>query len=961
MIPWKRLPSKLLWWLPILVLMGQQSPPPSSSTRAVSPGFGVLEQAKQLKSEQKFKEATLKALEAGLVFQQRSEWNAWAECYEEVFRCAYGVNTPVYFRETIVHLTAATAVLQTAAAVPASAKAMVWGRLGALYHTLGEYEMAISFYEKALPFAEQANDSTFLPKLYSNTATVYWFLGDDYRALGYHEKALDLAIAQRDTPLIAMVTTNLGNVWRTLDPAKAVPIYLNALTLDPDNPETLMLLSKAYEEGEKNYPKALDAARASLLLATHDTEKSDALHQIGRVYAATRQYDQALNYYDQALVKSQKGYGSNHPECAKIHVFRGHVLLQKEDFATALLAYNQTMDDLLPFFSPQDAKQNPTEAEMTTTSLWILEALLGKARVHEALFLRYDRVDDLDRSLACAEQALGYLHKIKLRYGDDNSKLALHDFMQTACDAALRSAFLLYQRTGERGYAKRAFQISEQTKAVVLAEVLYKKEIKQIAGVPAVFLEQERKCHERIAYFEKKLSESDGIAFKDSLFFAKRQRDSIEQQLEENYPAYRNALFGYRDMVSPDSVRRQLPTDAALVEYFLGDRALYTFLLTKDTFWMQEQALPPHFEQTVANFRRVVSDWSFSGDSSATAGHLFLETGRILYQYLLAKPLQLTAMPRLFIVPDGTLNYLPFELLLTGDYHGQWIDRDVPFLIKDRSVSYRFSCRANPAQPSSQGWGGFGMEYDARTLSVLQPEPHSDGQPLFALRNYGKLPYADDEILAVSGVLGGAFWLNERATRKNFLQHAEQYGILHLAMHGFVDEQNPLRSRLLFSKSVVEEDPFVYASDLYNLQLTAGLAVLSACQSGTGTWKRGEGVMSLARAFAFAGCPSMVMSLWSVSDQSTSDLMVMFYQELREGKNKDEALRAAKLRYLQTVSPEYAKPIYWAAFVPIGEMDALPESYFASGGLDTFLWWLAGGLFVLVFLWVMFQRFKQTK
>lgn len=952
---WKRRLGKLCLLLSVALFMGQQSQSPPSETRATGLGFDVLEQAKRLKSERQFRQATLKALEAGRIFQRQSDWPAWVDCYEEVLRCAFSVDSPAYFREAIGHFSAAAETLRVSGTVPPRAKAMIWGRLAALHHTLGEYEDALDFYEKALPFAEQAADSVFLPKLYSSAANIYWFLGDDYRALEYHEKALTLATARRDTPLIAAVTKNLGNVWRTLEPARAIPLYQQSLALDPNNPETLMLLSKAYEASEKNYPRAFETARSALQLAEHDAEKSDALHQLGRVYFATRQYDKALNYYRQAFSFAREGYGLSHPECAKIHVFRGNALLRKKDFAAALSAFNQTMDDLLPLFSPQSANQNPTEEEMTTTSLWILEALLGKARVYESQFQINNDVGDLDRSLSCAEQALTYLHKIKLRYGDDNSKLALHDFVHTACEAAVRSAFALYARTGEPAHAARAFQISEQTKAVVLAEVLYKKVIKRVAGVPAALLERERQCHEQIARFEKKLTEPDGAVFKDSLFYAKRQRESLEKQMEENYPEYGKALFGYRHSVSPDSVRRQLPADAALIEYFLGDSTLYTFLLTKDTFWVQQQALPRDFDKTIADFRKTTGDWNFAADSSTAASRLFLKNGRMLYQYLLEKPLALTTLPRLFIVPDGQLNYLPFELLQTREYSGQWIDRDVPFLLADRSVSYRFSCRINPARQMSEGWGGFGMEYNESTLSAIEQD--QDDQPLLALRNYGKLPYADDEILAISGILGGSFWLNEAATRKNFLQHAERYGILHLAMHGFVDEQNPLRSRLLFSKSVAEEDPFVYASDLYNLQLTAGLAVLSACQSGTGAWKRGEGVMSLARAFAFAGCPSMVMSLWSVSDQSTSALMVEFYQQLRAGKNKDEALRAAKLRYLQTVSPEYAKPVYWAGFVPVGEMEALPESYFSAGGWGL-IWWLAGGLLVLVLLWILYRRYR---
>jgi len=211
--------------------------------------------------------------------------------------------------------------------------------------------------------------------------------------------------------------------------------------------------------------------------------------------------------------------------------------------------------------------------------------------------------------------------------------------------------------------------------------------------------------------------------------------------------------------------------------------------------------------------------------------------------------------------------------------------------------------------------------------------------------------------MAIAGVLGGSFWLNRDATRGNFLKNAERYGILHLAMHGIVDERNPLRSRLLFSSSVAGDDPFVYASDLYNLQLQAGLSVLSACRSGTGTWKKGEGVLSLARAFAFAGCPSMVMSLWNVSDQSTSELMVSFYKQLKAGATKDEALRSAKLSYLNTVSPEYAKPIYWAAFVPIGEMDSLPDTYFSNGNGRAFLLW--GAVILVLLAGLVFAFFKM--
>lgn len=956
--PQKLPSSKWLLLVSAFVFMGQQAQSPASSTtRTVGPGFAVLEQAKQLRAEKKYREAATRAIEAGQAFQQNGDWASQASCYEEAFFCAVELGSTAFYQELIPQFSAAVNQMAALNSVPARAQLTIRVRLSNLHHLLGAYEEAADAYEKSFPFAEQLADSVALSKLYSNAASVIWLLGDDYRALLYHEKALELIETQGDKRLLAAINTNLGNAWRTIDASKAAAFYEKALTLDPDNSETLMLLSKAFEEGEKNYDKALEAGQASLQLARSDVEKADALHQLGRVFFALGQYDRALHYYRKSLPYAVEGYGVGHPEFAKIHVFIGSALLKKGEYEPALAAYNRAMSAILPLFVPRDIHQNPASADLSANSLWVLEALLGKARTYEQMSSGQLGATTiaLDRSLACAETALAYLHKIKLTYGYDRSKYAMSDYVKSSCSAALRSATALYRLTGSREYAVRAFHLSEQNKAVVLAEALYKRAVKGIAGVPEVLLEQEKKCHEQVAFFEKKLADERDGFWKDSLFYARRQLEVLEKELTEKHPEYGAALFGYRASIAPDSVMQQLPADAALLEYFWADSVLYTFLLTKDTFWIDEQALPGHFLSDLAAFRRCAGDWQFASDSSATASQVFLKTGRQLYACLLEKPLTIAQQPRLFIVPDGPLNYLPFELLPTKGYRGRWIDREVPFLLKEKSISYRFSCKTTPARRPTDGWGGFGLEYDDNTLSAIEgPE----AQSAYGLRGTGKLPFADDEILAVAGLLNGACWLNERATRSNFLQNAGKYGILHLAMHGFVDNRDPLRSRLLFSKSAADDDPFVYASDLYNLQLSAGLAVLSACQSGTGSWQHGEGVMSLARAFAFAGCPSLVMSLWNVSDRPSAELMVAFYRHLEAGKTKDEALRAAKLEYLQSTTSEYAKPVYWAGFVPVGDMEAMPASCF-SGSRWSWAWQAAGILAILSILWAVFRRFRR--
>ena len=160
-----------------------------------------------------------------------------------------------------------------------------------------------------------------------------------------------------------------------------------------------------------------------------------------------------------------------------------------------------------------------------------------------------------------------------------------------------------------------------------------------------------------------------------------------------------------------------------------------------------------------------------------------------------------------------------------------------------------------------------------------------------------------------------------------FKSNAIDYGILHLATHAIIDGENPLNSYLIFtSTGDSTEDNNLYAWELYNMRLNAQMAVLSACNTGFGKLQRGEGVMSLGRAFAYAGVPSIVMSLWPAEDESTADLMGYFYEALAEGQSKDEALRNAKLRFLKEMPPSKHHPFYWAGFVVQGDAGPLKSN-----------------------------------
>ena len=215
------------------------------------------------------------------------------------------------------------------------------------------------------------------------------------------------------------------------------------------------------------------------------------------------------------------------------------------------------------------------------------------------------------------------------------------------------------------------------------------------------------------------------------------------------------------------------------------------------------------------------------------------------------------------------------------------------------------------------------------------------------------LPYAQKEVSDINAILGGSLFTKDKSGERYFKDNAPYYKILHFAMHAVPDSINPVQSKLLFTYNPLDtiEDNDLTAAEIYAMRLNAQLAVLSACQTGYGKINRGEGVMSLSRAFAYSGVNATVMSLWRVADFSTREIMVEFYKNLKSGQTKDEALRNAKLTYLDNhPQDELKNPYYWAGFVAAGNMSAMDMT-------DTsMIRWIAVGFLAFIVGLILYVR-----
>jgi CHAT domain-containing protein len=188
------------------------------------------------------------------------------------------------------------------------------------------------------------------------------------------------------------------------------------------------------------------------------------------------------------------------------------------------------------------------------------------------------------------------------------------------------------------------------------------------------------------------------------------------------------------------------------------------------------------------------------------------------------------------------------------------------------------------------------------------------------------LPGTVEEVEFLESQFVGDYYYRNDANELQFKQQVKQnvYSVIHLAMHGLVDEAQPDYSGLLFTYSYdKEQDDMLHAYELNLLSLKTDLVVLSACNTGFGRYDRGEGVVSIGRGFMYAGAPSLLLTLWPLNDAASVSMIAAFYKALNEGMPKDIALQQTKLAYLREASGLSAHPFFWAPFIQLGNAEPI--------------------------------------
>ena len=404
-----------------------------------------------------------------------------------------------------------------------------------------------------------------------------------------------------------------------------------------------------------------------------------------------------------------------------------------------------------------------------------------------------------------------------------------------------------------------------------------------------------------------------------------RKQELWLQTLEHVDSLFYKAKYDNQTVAS-EAVRAMLAPDEALLEYFIGDNSIFIFVFRADTFIIQEVKRDFPLEDWIEHLRQGLYGY-YAPEKSELPMPLYEasvnkygEFAQKIYQKIFA-PVQDWLPEKVIVVPDGVLSYISFDALLTGVPLDVIDFKSYPYLLNRHQFSYSYSATLHREMREKQH--RIAQEKELVAFAPFYPGNDSSSQRKTdeTRQGFGPLYYTRMEVEQVQKWMGGEVFLQNDATESRFRETASRYRMIHLATHGVADNRVGDYAFLVFAKAKDSSGlDLLYVKDIYLLQLNADMVVLSACETGIGRLRRGEGMISLARAFAYAGAKSIITSLWSVNNKSTAELMSLFYIELHEGKPKDEALREARLRYFDKAAPRNLHPFFWAAFVPVGDM-----------------------------------------
>ncbi len=768
------------------------------------------------------------------------------------------------------------------------------------------------------------------------------------KAINYGKNGLVIA---KDGPLKFTFAYNLGIAYYSMKNWSQSIFYFNkALSHITDN----NIYYKPYIESALAYCYSKSGSHSFDSLFSINNTQNGKVDTVAYAYhlmcygkhLKNRQINQnqSLEYYSKAFQLLKNKFGVYHERLKDIYYILGFEAQNQMLFDSSLFYLQRALYCVTQLVDTADYSSNPYP--YNNANKWLMDVINHKLRVLGKIAQGPHSVDSIftinHLILANSHDYISILESLLRNKTFMADKLfVLRDKIRKRMLTAVDACYDLYNQTGREYYFEKGLEFSEAGKYLLLKTMMNEKAEKQ--QLPDDLAQADLKLQNEINRIHMLQNSTPGKLDngnkyrKDSLdmqlFSLILQKDSLRNVILSNYPMVHQYETHH---ISLSEIRNQLKPGQALVEYFLQDTVLHAFYIGADgLYWKRVD----NTREILSAVENTVLFCNLSVYGKITRSQYIYDAAML--NDVLLSPLddfhQVTT--ELLIIPDVELNYLPFDILLTEMVNENTDYREMPYVLRDHTISYYHSIRFLLNKQ---------MEQSRNITEILAFVPEFTNDTTQASNdNLSKsvneagylMEFSDCELLA-----------GNEATKENLFIHAPGKDIIHFASHATADTENAFDSYILLTPDPVTKEPQkLYASEISCMNLDAQMAVLNSCNSGSGHIQAGEGVISLAWAFNYAGCESVVLSPNPLDDLSAQKIITSFYSYLKSGISKSEALRQAKLDFLAEIGPSKTHPAFWGSLIVTGNQQPLIIESASKGNIILYSVVVVAGILLILF------------
>ncbi|MFD2942642.1 CHAT domain-containing protein [Flavobacterium notoginsengisoli] len=719
--------------------------------------------------------------------------------------------------------------------------------LGNLYTVLGDYKNAENIIKQYYFIANAEKNKGQKVAAILNLSNVYQNSGRVNEAIEMLEKTID---SEKITPSQkGLLLNNLGTNY-----------LLKSNNGDFSNAEIAFLKAVPLLQKDKTYSENLFNTYINL-------------YRIKTAYnskEATAYFEKAANIFDKLPQQEPR-------KKAKFYLEKAFLLLKQNNVVNAQSELKTVYKILLPNYNYTNQKNILPDRNTLYAETVLLDALDLQAEI----FLAENEPKNALKSYSLSFHIEELFQSI-LVYED--SKIITQIRNRNRTEKCLDIYKLLFETEKKQSYIDAAFILTEHTKSVVLKDHL--RNLESLPREQKLILQQMQNWNTIILKEQQKM-EMANISKINEAIQKQNKLMLLYKSNEEKYDQTSQASFDLQKLYT-----KLQKDDAILYEYFWGYKTLHLFTIENNQIKLKSICIAHICSEPVIRFTRLFhKPENITNDIGNYQKMAFIVHEKLL---LPSK----SDSKNLIIIPDGLLNSLPFEALITKKTKTTNFAK-MYYLLNDFNIAYNNSA-----------------ELYLNTNVLSNGKKNILGVfPIFENTNY-TLRFSKNELESIKHNFEGQFFENENATFSNFKNNTAEKSIIHLSTHASSGDLETPASIRFYDREIL-------FSELYNLKLNPDLVVLSACETGIGKLYKAEGAMSVARGFQFAGARNLLFSLWNVNDYTTSVFMDDFYKEIKHNVSFVKATANAKREFLkdETIPNAKKSPYYWSAFVYYGAIE----------------------------------------